>query len=365
MMDDLVEDRISCCGPDKRFRAFVVDREILGNRLFKSRNARERSTSDPPACDFREETLNAVKPARACRREVELKAGMCSKPAAYGRRLVRSVVVEHKMDEEIFRNLIVDATQEAKKFLVPVSTVACADDLSRCDVQGRKQRCDTVASIIVRLSLGYSRSHRKDRLCPIERLDLGFLIDAQHDGSLGGSHVEPNDVSNFFDKERIGRKLERLGAMRLQSKGLPNAMHRGRRQPCRCGHLAHAPMRRSPGSRGQCFPHNLVDAIVGDLPWWSRAWRVTQTLKAHDPKALAPLADCLFTHANPLCDLIIRKTTVAVQKNASALRQLLRRFRSARPGLQGCALSISHVQNLQRTAHASLYQAALFYSSNL
>ncbi len=227
MIDDLVENRVGRRGPNERLRAFVVNRKVLGNRVFESCNARERSAPNAPPRDLCEKALDAIEPARACRREVKLESWMCGKLAAHRRRLVRPVIVKDQMNDEVFRHLLIDTAQEAKKLLVPVTPVACADHFARCNVERREQRRDTVTGVVVRLSLGYTRPHRKDRLRSIEGLDLGLLVDAQHNSSFGRRHIEPDHISNFFNKERIRRVLESLRSVRLQSKGLPNAMHRG------------------------------------------------------------------------------------------------------------------------------------------
>lgn len=39
--------------------------------------------------------------------------------------------------------------------------------------------------------------------------------------------VKADDVADLLDEERVGRQLERLGAMRLQRKGAPDAMNAG------------------------------------------------------------------------------------------------------------------------------------------
>ena len=56
-----------------------------------------------------------------------------------------------------------------------------------------------------------------------ESLDLGFLVDAQHDGVVGRAHVEADDVADLLDEGGIGRELEGLGAMRPQTECSPDA----------------------------------------------------------------------------------------------------------------------------------------------
>ena len=56
--------------------------------------------------------------------------------------------------------------------------------------------------------LDLSRPHGKQRLGPIERLDLAFLVDAKHQRPLRRRQVEPDNVAHFLDKRRIGGELE-------------------------------------------------------------------------------------------------------------------------------------------------------------
>jgi len=60
-----------------------------------------------------------------------------------------------------------------------------ADDLAAGEVQRRVQTRRAGTLVIVGGSLGRAGQHRQDRRGPIERLDLGLLVDAQDDGALG------------------------------------------------------------------------------------------------------------------------------------------------------------------------------------
>jgi hypothetical protein len=58
--------------------------------------------------------------------------------------------------------------------------------------------------------------HRQVRCGAIERLDLPLLIHAQHDRALGRVEVQPDDVVDLVDEQRVLGQLERLLAVRLQ-----------------------------------------------------------------------------------------------------------------------------------------------------
>ena len=57
-----------------------------------------------------------------------------------------------------------------------------ADDFSRQDVEGSIQTGRAVAFVVMGAAADLPRTQRQPGLCPIQRLDLGLLIDAQHQG---------------------------------------------------------------------------------------------------------------------------------------------------------------------------------------
>jgi len=65
----------------------------------------------------------------------------------------------------------------------------------------------------------------------IEGLALALLVDAQNQRIIGRVQLEPNNISDLLEEERIGRELEALAAMRLQSEETHVAMHHGAGDP--------------------------------------------------------------------------------------------------------------------------------------
>jgi hypothetical protein len=57
-------------------------------------------------------------------------------------------------------------------------------------------------------------------------LDLGLLIDAEHDGALGRVEVEPDDVVDFLDEQGVLGELEAVLAVRLEPECPPDPRHR-------------------------------------------------------------------------------------------------------------------------------------------
>ena len=49
----------------------------------------------------------------------------------------------------------------------------------------------------MRPTLGQARPHRQQRLRATQRLDLGFLIEAEHHGLGRRMQIQPDDVMNF------------------------------------------------------------------------------------------------------------------------------------------------------------------------
>ena len=62
------------------------------------------------------------------------------------------------------------------------------------------------------------RVHRENRLGAVEGLNLALFVDGQHDSLLRRREVQPDDITNLFDEERVGRELERLGEWGLSPK---------------------------------------------------------------------------------------------------------------------------------------------------
>lgn len=97
--------------------------------------------------------------------------------------------------------------------------------LRRRDLATFKSTCPDTSQLsgfteaVKRPSRGLSRSHRKDRLRAIERLDLGFFIDAQHLRLFRRIHVETT-MSRTFSMNCGSFEIGRLGAMRLKSETL-------------------------------------------------------------------------------------------------------------------------------------------------
>ena len=82
--------------------------------------------------------------------------------------------------------------------------------------------------------------------------------------------IEPDDIPYLFDEQRIVRQLERLGAMRLQPKGVPDPTDRHVTQTDRFRHLARTPMRGAARRAFQRANDHLLHLLVRDRPSGTR-----------------------------------------------------------------------------------------------
>ena len=146
-----------------------------------------------------------------------------------------------------------------------------ADDLAGGEVQRGVEAGGAGAFVVVGGALGGAREHRQDRRGAVERLDLGLLIDAQHDGALGRVEVEPDDVADLLDEQRVLGELPRLLAVRLQPERLPDPVHRRLRQ-ADLGAIDRVDQCvASFGVALQRLDDHLLDLRVGDRPRPARA----------------------------------------------------------------------------------------------
>ena len=100
-----------------------------------------------------------------------------------------------------------------------------------------------MALVIVRAPLTCPASHRQDRLCTVERLDLALLVDAEHQRAVRRRQIEAYDVADLVHEVRIARtSLNGLRAVRLQAEGAPDAPDRRVRKAAFPGHRAQRPM---------------------------------------------------------------------------------------------------------------------------
>ncbi|MCY1410468.1 hypothetical protein D9M71_258370 [compost metagenome] len=88
----------------------------------------------------------------------------------------------------------VDLLQEGQGLLGPVSLGDATDDLARQDVKGGIQTGRAVALAVMRPSLDLPGLERQHGLGAIQRLDLRFLVNRQHQRVVGRIQVQPDHI---------------------------------------------------------------------------------------------------------------------------------------------------------------------------
>ena len=199
-------------------------------------------------------------------------------------------------------------------------------------------------------------AHRQHRLAAVERLDLGFLVDAQHDGALRRRHVEADHVAHLGDEIGIGGELEGLQPVRLQAEGAPDALHRRDRQPARLGHAARTPVRGVLGQALQRRDDHRLDARVVDRARRTRARLVAEPVQPMLDETPTPLADGALIDPQRGGDLLVLHPFGTGQHDPRPHRQRLRRLAPSGQRLQLGALAVAQ-HNLRRcppTCHREL-----------
>src|ERR1700756_644095 len=87
--------------------------------------------------------------------------------------------------------------QMVEKFLELARTMPSktfSEDIAGGDVQGREQGCSPMPLVIVTPAFGLSGLHRQDRLRPIQRLNLAFLVHTKYQRVIRRVHIKPYNV---------------------------------------------------------------------------------------------------------------------------------------------------------------------------
>ncbi|PNP96828.1 hypothetical protein A8G00_22825 [Sphingobium sp. SA916] len=119
------------------------------------------------------------------------------------------------MGVEIRWDIHLNVLEETQKFLVSVTGAALSENLTVCDVERGKQGGGPVSDVIVRDAFEIAQTERQNGLGAFQRLNLRFLVNTQVDRVVRRIEIEPDDVFNLVDEQRVGRELEAFRAMRL------------------------------------------------------------------------------------------------------------------------------------------------------
>src|SRR5206468_3054923 len=110
--------------------------------------------------------------------------------------------------------------------------------------------------------------------------------------------IQTDDVADFFYEPRVRRQLERVEAMRLQPKRLPDARNRRLREAGHVGQAARGPLRRVSRWAFERARDDVDDPIVSHFA--RRAWPrlVCQPRQTANPKPFPPFAHAITRHAD-------------------------------------------------------------------
>src|SRR5688572_31689021 len=119
---------------------------------------------------------------------MDLIALMCREPTTHLGVFVRGVIVQHKVDVQLGRSVLLDVFEELQELLMAMLRLALRNDLTARHIESGEQRGRAMANVVVRDSLDVSQAERQHRLGSFERLDLAFLVKDRKSTRLNSSH---------------------------------------------------------------------------------------------------------------------------------------------------------------------------------
>ena len=111
--------------------------------------------------------------------------------------------------------------EETEELLVAVPVLAEPGHLPGGDFQGGEQGGGAMADVVVAALLVVARLHRKHFLGAVQRLDLGLLIDAQHDRVSRRVQIQAYNVGDLGLQFRVDGERERVNLPRPDPVLLP------------------------------------------------------------------------------------------------------------------------------------------------
>ena len=127
------------------------------------------------------------------------------KPALDRCVLMGRIIVNDQVHIELLRDILLYVLQELQELLMPVPLLALCDNLATGNVQGGKECRCAMPYVVVSHTFDIAESHGEHGLCSIQSLDLALFIDTEYDCILWRTQIEPYNVSDFLNKERVRR----------------------------------------------------------------------------------------------------------------------------------------------------------------
>ena len=128
---------------------------------------------------------------------------MAQQPALDRGGLVGGVVVDDDVHVDALGHVVVDQVQEAAELLGAVAWCEVGDDFAGGDVERCVEVGGAVALVVMGAPLGGAGYERQDGGGAVERLDLGFLIHAQHHRRVRRVEIETHDIADLVDEHRV------------------------------------------------------------------------------------------------------------------------------------------------------------------
>ena len=121
---------------------------------------------------------------------------------------VGAIVVENEMHGEVGRHAGLDVAEKGEKLLMPVASLALREHFAGLNVQRGEERRGAMARVVVGDALHVAQAERQIGLGPLQRLNLALLVDAEHQGVVGGIEIGSHDVTHLLHEERVGGELK-------------------------------------------------------------------------------------------------------------------------------------------------------------
>ena len=268
------------------------------------------------------------------RREMDMEPRSFGEPVPNQCRFVGAVVVHDDVHGESSRHLGINEIKKFAKLCRSMSLMKLRDDLAGLGIERGEQRRRPMPFVVVRAAFDLAGLHRQQRLRAIERLNLRFLIDAEHRRMGRRIQIQAHDVADLLDQQRVVRQFERLAAMRLQAEGVPNPADRHVTQTDDLRHVARAPVGGAARRRFERADDHLFHLLVRDRSLRAGSRLIVEPVQAMRNKPASP-----FRHS-PRCEMQSPRDHLAVgsvstrQDDPRTTRDLRRRARPMRQRLQ-------------------------------
>jgi len=349
---DARQDLIGGFGPHEGLGLLVRVRNVGPDGRLKCLGAAMHSAPQLFLGEQGKPALHQIQPGGAGRCKVDMEAWALEQPPSDQGGLMRARVVEDEMPVQLCRNRCLNRVEELAEFTAALSLVELPDHLTRFDVQGGKQRGGAVASIVVRAPFDLPRAHRQQRSRPVQRLNLGFLIHAQHQRFIWWIHVQADDVSDLFDKERILGKLERFGPMRLQAERPPDPADSTLTQAAGLCHVPATPVGARLGRRLQRQRQEPLHLCIASASPGARARFIEQAVQPPRDKAPPPTAYRLARRVELSCHCVVGLAGGTSQHEPGTASQSLCGLGATGPLFKGVSFFVGQHQRGFRASRA-------------